>query len=100
MDLAADKPATVRAAGDGVVVYSGDGLAASGRTIVIWHRGGWVTLYGCVRAEGAAEAGAHVLRGQSVGRVGPCEGHYAPELHFEWLDHGERRDPSAVFVGR
>jgi murein DD-endopeptidase MepM/ murein hydrolase activator NlpD len=100
VDLAAEMSAPVRAAADGVVVYSGEGLVRGGRTIVIWHRGGWVTLYGCVRAEGAAEAGARVLRGEWIGHVGTCESSVTPALHFEWLDRGERRDPSTLFVGR
>jgi murein DD-endopeptidase MepM/ murein hydrolase activator NlpD len=100
VDLAGEASAAVRAAADGVVVYSGPGLAAHGHTIVLWHRGGWVTLYGCVRAEGAAEAGAHVQRGEWIGHVGACEAGAASTLHFEWFDHGERRDPGALFVGR
>lgn len=100
VDLAAEMSAPVRAAADGVVVYSGEGLVRGGRTIVIWHRAGWVTLYGCVLAEGAAEAGTRVLRGEWIGHVGACESSRAPALHFEWLDRGERRDPSTQFVGR
>jgi murein DD-endopeptidase MepM/ murein hydrolase activator NlpD len=100
VDLAAEMSAPVRAAADGVVVYSGEGLVRGGRAIVVWHRGGWVTLYGCVSAEGAAPAGARVLRGEWIGHVGACESSVTPALHFEWLDRGERRDPSAQFVGR
>jgi murein DD-endopeptidase MepM/ murein hydrolase activator NlpD len=57
-------------------------------------------VYGCVSAEGAAEAGARVLRGEWIGRVGAGESSSAPHLHFEWIERGERRDPSPEFVGR
>ena len=99
VDLEAELGAPVRASADGVVVYSGEELGRFGRTIVLWHRDGWVTVYGCMGAEGAAEAGSRVLRGEWIGRVGTGEASSRPHLHFEWIEHGERRDPSQQFVG-
>jgi murein DD-endopeptidase MepM/ murein hydrolase activator NlpD len=99
VDVAAAAGAPVRAVADGIVVYAGDDLPGYGHTLVLLHREGWVTLYGSLLAEGAADAGTRVLRGEWIGRVGTVA-ESEPHLHFEWLSEGERRDPSALFVGK
>ena len=92
----------MRVVADGVVVYSGGELPGYGHAIVVLHREGWVTVYGSVQPDGAAEAGARVLRGEWIGRVAEARAprqRSTSHLHFEWLVAGERRDPSASFVG-
>lgn len=100
LDVNAAPGAAVRVAADGVVVYSGEGLPGYGHAIVVLHRGGWVTVYGPVRPDGAAEAGARVLRGEWIGRVAEHSDGSATHLHFEWLVAGKRNDPTEHFVGR
>jgi len=100
LDIEAPAGAAVRAAADGVVIYSGDGLRGYGHALVVLHRGGWVTVYGSVRPDGAAEAGARVLRGEWIGRVSEARAGARTHLHFEWLVAGERNDPRDHFVGR
>jgi murein DD-endopeptidase MepM/ murein hydrolase activator NlpD len=99
IDVDAAPGSAVRVAADGLVVYSGDGLRGYGHAIIVLHRGGWVTVYGSVRADGAAEAGTRVLRGEWIGRVAERRAGPAPHLHFEWLVEGERNDPTGHFVG-
>jgi murein DD-endopeptidase MepM/ murein hydrolase activator NlpD len=100
IDVQAPPGTAVRVAADGLVVYSGEGLRGYGHAIVVLHRSGWVTVYGSVRADGAAEAGTRVLRGEWIGRVAEQDATTAPHLHFEWLVDGRRNDPSGHFVGR
>jgi murein DD-endopeptidase MepM/ murein hydrolase activator NlpD len=100
IDVDAAPGTAVRVAADGLVVYSGDGLRGYGHAIVVQHRDGWVTVYGSVRADGAAEAGTRVLRGEWIGRVAEQSAGRAPHLHFEWLVEGKRSDPTGHFVGR
>lgn len=105
VDLHAAPGSPVRVVADGVVVYSGGALPGHGHAIVVLHREGWVTLYGSVEPDGAAEAGTRVLRGEWIGRVADAS-RAAPKaratshLHFEWLVAGQRRDPSGSFVGQ
>jgi murein DD-endopeptidase MepM/ murein hydrolase activator NlpD len=100
IDLTAESGAPVRVAADGVVIYSGDGLRGYGHAIVVLHRSGWVTIYGSIRPDGAADAGSRVLRGEWIGRVAAARAGAPSHLHFEWLVAGERSDPSDHFVGR
>ncbi len=104
LDLHAAPGSPVRVVADGVVVYSGAKLPGYGHAIVVLHREGWVTVYGSVEPDGAAEAGARVLRGEWIGRVAEAsraapKERRASHLHFEWLVAGQRRDPSASFTG-
>jgi murein DD-endopeptidase MepM/ murein hydrolase activator NlpD len=85
--------APVRAAADGVVVYAGQGLG-QGHTLVILHRSGWLTVYGGVSEDAAAEVGARVLRGEWIART---DGDSA--LRFEWIVDGRPADPGPALVG-
>ena len=46
IDIAGDSGAPVRAAGDGVVVYSGSGLVGYGELVIIKHNDAWLSAYG------------------------------------------------------
>jgi murein DD-endopeptidase MepM/ murein hydrolase activator NlpD len=97
IDIEAERGAPVRAAADGLVVYSGDELKGYGNAIILLHPNGWVTVYGS-NQQNAVEAGDEVKRGNwiaSVGTVGPRD---RPHLHFEVLEDGERRDPVELLV--
>jgi murein DD-endopeptidase MepM/ murein hydrolase activator NlpD len=100
IDVNAVPGAAVRAAADGIVMYSDDGLRGYGHAIVMLHRSGWVTVYGSLRPDGAAEAGSRVLRGEWIGRVAEPSTSTPAHLHFEWLVAGARTDPTDHFVGR
>ncbi len=97
VDIEAEEGAGVRAAADGLVVYSGDGLDGYGNAVVLLHPNGWVTAYGSNR-ENAVKAGDVVLRGAWIGRVGSTGSAQGPHLHFELLQGGERRDPAPLFA--
>ena len=98
VDLVAGAGAPVRAAADGVVLYSGPGIVEKLHAVVLLHRGGWVTVYGALREDGAAEAGTRVLRGEWIGRVAERE-QGSSELHFAWYATGTAADPSPLLIG-
>ncbi|HMI92511.1 MAG TPA: M23 family metallopeptidase, partial [Polyangiales bacterium] len=98
IDLVAQAGAPVRAAADGVVLYSGLGIIENLHAVVLLHRDGWVTVYGAVREDGAAEAGTRVLRGEWIGRVAEREQGQS-ELHFAWHAAGAASDPTQLLIG-
>jgi murein DD-endopeptidase MepM/ murein hydrolase activator NlpD len=90
VELSAPPGSAVRAAADGLVLYTGD-LPRRGRTVVVAHENGWVTAYAGVE-EVAVEAFAMVERGAWIGLVG------ARGLRFEVVDRGTPRDPRPLFA--
>jgi murein DD-endopeptidase MepM/ murein hydrolase activator NlpD len=91
VDISAPEDSGVRAAADGIVVFS-DQLAGYGHTIILLHPGDWVTVYARNR-ECAVKPGQRVLRGEWIARVGSREGGADPHLHFEWRIAGRAQDP-------
>lgn len=85
--------APVHAAADGVVVYSGRGLAGYGALVIIKHNESWLTAYGHNQALLVGE-GERIRRGQEIARMGEGPGR-RPLLHFEIRRNGEPVDPVA-----
>jgi lipoprotein NlpD len=81
----------VRAAADGEVVYSGDGLIGYGQLIIIKHSEAMLSAYGHNRERLVAE-GDRVQAGQLVARMGRDERDEAV-LHFEIRRDGRPDDP-------
>ena len=81
----------VRAAGDGVVVYSGSGLVGYGELIIVKHNDQWLTAYGHNRKRLVSE-GAVVKAGQQIGEMGST-GATRNMLHFEIRLNGKPVDP-------
>ncbi len=93
LTLTAPEGTAVRAAADATVVYVGSDLPGRGRSVVLLHKNGWVTVYGAI-AGIAVEAGQVVERGEWLGFVATRRG-----LVFELVDGGRPRDPRPLFVG-
>ena len=85
--------ATVVAAGDGTVAYSGY-RGGYGNTIIIDHGNGVASLYAHMRSGSLmVSAGQTVSRGQSIGRVGTTGLSTGPHMHFETRVNGTPVDP-------
>jgi lipoprotein NlpD len=97
LDIEAELGSAVRAAADGRVVYAGKGLPGLGRSIVLLHKSGWVTVYGSNR-ELHVRAGDEVRRGEWIAEVGRSGSTGDAHLHFELREGGDRRDPSPLLV--
>jgi lipoprotein NlpD len=81
----------VRAAGDGVVVYSGSGLVGYGELVIVKHDEQWLSAYGHNRSRLVNE-GARVKAGQQIAEMGST-GASREMLHFEIRYNGKPVDP-------
>ena len=98
VDIGARPGTPVRAAADGIVAYSDNGLRGYGNCIMIVHANGWVTLY-AHQKQTIVQAGQRVRRGQRIGYVGSTGIARGPHLHFELRQAGETADPVPLFYG-
>jgi lipoprotein NlpD len=91
IDIAGKSGAPVRAAADGVVVYSGAGLVGYGELIIIKHSEQWLSAYGHNRARLVNE-GQRVKAGDQIAEMGRS-GASRDMLHFEIRYNGKPQDP-------
>lgn len=91
IDIGGNGGAPVKAAGDGVVVYSGSGLVGYGELVIIKHNDAWLSAYGHNRARMVNE-GAVVKAGQQIAVMGRT-GAARDMLHFEIRYNGKPVDP-------
>lgn len=89
--IAGSSGAPVRAAGDGVVVYSGSGLVGYGELVILKHNDEWLSAYGHNRTRLVNE-GQLVKAGQQIAEMGRS-GAPRDMLHFEVRYNGKPVDP-------
>ena len=98
VDIAGKSGAPVRAAADGVVVYSGAGLVGYGELIIVKHDEQWLSAYGHNRTRLVNE-GARVKAGQQIAEMG-SSGAARDMLHFEIRYNGKPVDPLRYLPAR
>lgn len=98
INIAGPRGAPVRAAENGVVIYSGNELRGFGNLILIKHAGGWVTAYAHTEKIGVAR-GQKVKRGQTIATIGSSGNVSRPQLHFE-IRKGSRAVDPRRFLGK
>jgi lipoprotein NlpD len=81
----------VRAAADGSVVYSGNGLIGYGELIIIKHNASFLSAYGHNRKRLVKE-GDRVKAGQVIAEMG-SSGANRDSLHFEVRRNGKPANP-------
>ncbi len=91
VDIAGKSGSPVRAAADGVVVYSGAGLVGYGELIIVKHSEQWLSAYGHNRARLVNE-GQRVKTGDQIAEMGRS-GAARDMLHFEIRYNGKPQDP-------
>lgn len=91
IDIAAATGTTIRAAAEGTVISAG-WLGAYGRTVMIRHASGIVTLYAHA-SELLVRRGQQVTQGQIIARVGSSGNSTGPHLHFEVIVGDRPRNP-------
>lgn len=91
IDIAGNGGQPVRAAADGVVVYSGSGLVGYGELVIVKHNDEWLSAYGHNRARLVNE-GQVVKAGQQIAEMGRS-GAARDMLHFEIRYNGKPVDP-------
>ncbi len=89
---------SVRAAENGVVVYSGDGLKGYGNLVLIKHPNGFVSAY-ANNGELDVKRGDTVKRGQVIAKSGDTGNVNSPQLHFELRKGSTPVDPTNYLAG-
>jgi lipoprotein NlpD len=88
----------ILAAGDGRVVYSGNGLRGYGNLVIVKHDGDFLTAYAHNKSILVAE-GQTVKRGQKIAELGKTDSDI-PKLHFEVRRSGKPVDPLRFLAQR
>jgi lipoprotein NlpD len=91
IDIGGTSGQAVRAASNGVVVYSGAGLVGYGELIIIKHSEAWLSAYGHNRRRMVNE-GQNVKAGEQIAEMGRS-GASRDMLHFEIRYNGKPVDP-------
>jgi lipoprotein NlpD len=91
IDIAGQPGAPVRAAADGTVVYSGNGLIGYGELIIVKHSPAFLSAYGHNRKR-LVQEGDHVKAGQTIAEMGASAAN-RNELHFEIRKNGKPSNP-------
>lgn len=92
IDISLPKGTPVKAAENGVVIYAGTGLKEFGKTVLVRHGNGLVSVYGHA-SELIVERGDQVSRGQVVALSGMSGQANRPKLHFEIRKDAKPVDP-------
>lgn len=90
--IGAPAGATVKAVGDGTVVYS-EWMTGYGLLLIVDHGNGYMSLYANNDAL-LKDAGATVKKGEAVATVGSSGGHGRPALYFELRRSGQPVNPN------
>ena len=93
IDISMPVGSPVKAAENGVVIYSGDGLKEYGNTVLVRHDNGLVTVYANADKLNV-KRGDKVQRGQTIASSGMSGGAKTPRLHFEVRKNATPVDPS------
>jgi len=91
IDIAGASGDPVRAAADGKVMYSGNGVRGLGNLLIINHQGGFITAYAHNRTL-LVKAGQEVKRGAKIAELGQTDT-ISPRLHFEVRRQGTPVNP-------
>ena len=91
LDIAGSAGDAVRAAADGEVVYSGNGLIGYGELIIVKHNANFLSAYGHNRKRLVKE-GDRVKAGQEIAEMGSTSAS-RDELHFEIRKNGKPVNP-------
>lgn len=98
IEIAGKSGDAVRAAADGVVVYSGNGLVGYGELVIVKHNDSYLSAYGHNRKRLVKE-GQRVTAGQQIAEMGST-GASRDELQFQIRKDGNPVDPLGYLPSR
>lgn len=93
IDISLPVGTPIKAAENGVVIYAGDGLKELGKTVLVRHGDGVVTVYGHAD-QLKVNRGDSVSRGQVIASSGMSGNARKPKLHFEVRKNTTAVDPT------
>ncbi len=93
IDIPARLGASIVAAADGVVIYSGNGLGGYGNLTVLAHQNGFFTVYAHAKRN-YTRKGQKVYRGQVIALMGRTGRTTGTHLHFEVRYDSKAINPS------
>ncbi|MCX6999633.1 MAG: M23 family metallopeptidase [Candidatus Sumerlaeota bacterium] len=82
LDISAPKGTLIKAAKDGKVIYSGDGIPGYGNLVILEHKDGLSTVY-AHNSENLVRVGEWVSQGSVIAKVGSTGRATTNHLHFE-----------------
>jgi murein DD-endopeptidase MepM/ murein hydrolase activator NlpD len=92
INIAVPEGTSVRAAENGVVIYSGSELEGFGNLVLVRHANEWVTAY-AHNSELMVNRGDTISRGQVIARAGKTGNVSSPQLRFELRKGSKPVDP-------
>lgn len=95
VNIAAPAGTLVRAAAEGIVIYSGNELRSFGNLILIRHRAGWTSTYAHTK-DVRVRRNQRVPKGATIAAVGQSGSVLCPQLHFELRRDAHALDPLAL----
>ncbi len=98
VDIAGRAGDPVFASAPGKVVYSGEGIPAYGKLVIIRHNGTYLSAY-AHNSQILVKEGQTVAKGQKIAEVG-SSGSESPRLHFEIRRLGKPVDPLQYLPSR
>lgn len=98
IEIAGKSGDAVRAAADGVVVYSGNGLVGYGELIIVKHNDSYLSAYGH-NSKRLVKEGQRVTAGQQIAEMGST-GASRDELQFQIRKDGNPVDPLGYLPSR
>ncbi|HKC44711.1 MAG TPA: peptidoglycan DD-metalloendopeptidase family protein [Burkholderiales bacterium] len=98
VDIAGRVGDPVYASASGKVVYSGEGIPAYGKLVIIRHNSTYLSAY-AHNSQILVKEGQNVAKGQKIAEVGSM-GAEGPRLHFEIRRLGKPVDPLAYLPNR
>jgi len=96
VDYAAPHGTSIKAAGDGKIIFRGT-KGGYGKTVIVQHGGNITTLYAHMsNFNRQARNGSRVKQGQVIGYVGQTGLASGPHLHYEYRKNGAHLNPRTV----
>lgn len=98
IDIAVPENTPIKAADDGVVIYSGNQLKSFGNLVLVRHGNDYVTAYAYAK-EVRVKKGDTIKSGEVIGTSGQTGNAAAPEVHFEIRKGSTPVDPIRLLHG-
>ena len=98
IDIAVPENTPIKAADDGVVIYSGNELKSFGNLLLVRHSNNYITAYAHAK-ELRVKRGDTIKSGQIIGLSGQSGDTARPEIHFEIRKGSTPVDPMPLLHG-